>query len=277
MTVSCCCCAVFCCDLFGDTRSVVCPFHGRTVGGTGGTVPNLVCFGLWGLGFLGRRERRFTMAPTRSARRHGAPTTRTCLLAAAPSCSLNEENGATFATDSGPSPFCRSAAVSCVLCIAYRVSWGATSTTHRRGPDRPSLDPRFELIATKPASASATPYFLHRPRLPASCPIVFCPHCHCHRRCLCLYLCFFLSLFSVTLTSSETSPLQISSPNSPLLPHLSSLTFHPSPLTSQSSVLTTLTKSYQASAHPHPHDEALPFVLARAGPIRLWRRLCAPP
>lgn len=249
-------------------------------------LPNLVCFGLWGLGFLGRRDRRFTMAPTRSAQRHGAPTTRTCLQQR-PLPALNEENGATFATNSGPSPFCRSAAV--IVCLVHRVSriecpvlrivgCSTKHTTHRRAQTGPAWTPDLSLSPRNPRRHQQHHIFFTALRCPP--PALSCSVLTATAVASASTSAFFLSLFSVTLTSSETSPplkprllsTHLASIASPLISHLSYLITHLSVLSPHNS------HQKSPSFRPaRPHDEALPFVIARAGPIRLWRRLRAPP
>lgn len=161
-----------------------------------------------------------------------------------------------------------SSAVSCVSCtsrIAYRcVSWGSAST-HTRTHNSSSSP-------AQPSPGTPIRAYRHEVRVGISNTIFSSPPC---AACLLPYR--VQSSFSLTLGIIHSSK----SRHPPRLPHLSPLIFrlspltsHTSSLTSQSSVPTALNSRHQAS---QPHDEALPFVLARAGPIRPWRRFCAPP
>ena len=160
---------------------------------------------LWVLGFLGRRDRRFTMARTTSARRHEAPTTRTC-FAAAPASRRGGGKEDHFATRQPLlPPFCRTL-LRRYRTLLHRVSC-IVGCTHKLIIEPSPAQPRppFELIATASTSASATPRFLHRPAQPCSCPVVLS---------LPLPLPFFLAF-------------------TPLNPHLFCLIFRLSALSSQ--------------------------------------------
>lgn len=208
---------------------------------------------LWALGFWiwEGATGDFTMAPTTSARRHGAPTTRTCLLRRL--LLLRGEKGATSPPGAASPPLHRIAAVSC---IAYRVTQQKPSP----GPD---------LSLSQQHRRRHQHHFASFPSPPCAAALLPC-----------------------RVLTVATSLLFFSRPHdsdsSRLIPHLSCLIFHisPPPLTHQFSVLSprfSCLTFYQATPpppkilhQPYTHDEALPFVLARAGPIRVWRRLCAP-
>lgn len=202
----------------------------------------------------------FTMAPA-SARRHGTPTN-PHLLAAAVAPTLDFEKRREPLRHRAASPPLHRPTVSRAA-IVYRV-------TSSSSPAQPSPGPRFKLIANcigvgiSIASSSFTALLRCPP------PALSCPHC----RCLTAVFFYFLALTTLTpLNSSLTSRASSFTSHH----HHHSLTFHPSVLSPRISCLTF----YQATRPPpirhQPHDEALPFVLARAGPIRDWRRLCAPP